>query len=398
MKWASVLTKSADLSGALSECKEFLQEKWDSRDSINLVAVFVSPHFATDYQLLPVELRKMFPTATLFGCSGAGVIGDGRELEGAPGISLTVASMPGVDIQPFHITRNDLPTPDAPPDAWIQRLAIDPAQAPQFLLLLDPFSMPVEEFLSGLDYAYPHNVKVGGLASGGSSPIGQALFLNDQMYSEGGIGVALTGDILVDTVVAQGCRPIGEPMRVTGAERNILVAVDGEPPLRVLQRLYKSLPRRDQEVIQNNLLLGIAMDHMQEESGAGEFLVRNLIGVDNQRGILAVGSLLNEGQIVQFHIRDAVTSSEDLRHCLQEFTAHSAEARPEAALLFSCTGRGVNLYGEPNHDTGMFMSTVGNVPLGGFFCGGEIGPVGGITHLHGFTSSFAIFRRRTNLS
>ena len=394
MKWVSVLSQAPDLSGALEECARQIGERWEGTGSMDLVVAFASPHFASGYERLPGELRQRFPDATLLGCSGAGVIGDGQEVEERPGLSLTVAHLPGVSVQAFHLVQEDLPTPDAPPDAWVERVGTGPEELPQFLLLVEPYSIQGEELLAGLDYAYPGSVKIGGLASGGRSSSSQALFLDDVTYREGAVGVALSGNILVDTVVAQGCRPIGEPMRVTQAQRNILMELDGEPPLHALQRVYRGLPARDQELVQRNLFLGIAMDPLQERSGAGEFLVRNLMGADTQRGILTVGALLQEGQVVQFHVRDATTSAEDLGQCLGDFRAHSPDAPPEGALLFSCTGRGMHLYGRPDHDTGVFRDTVGEVPLAGFFCAGEIGPVGGATYLHGFTSSFAIFRSR----
>ena len=394
MKWASALSEAASLDDAMAECAETLHERLGEVGAVHLAVVFASPHFAGDYERVPQQIHRHFPGAVVLGCSGAGIIGDGREVEDRPALSLTVAHLPNVSISPFHLTSADLPTPDAPPDTWVQRLGVAPEGAPQFLMLVEPFSMAGEELLSGLDFAYPGIVKIGGLASGGQSPADQALFLNDRMHREGAVGVGLSGDVIVDTVVAQGCRPIGEPLRITQAERNILIGLDGEPPLRVLQRVYHGLPSRDQELVQRNLLLGIAMDPLREEAGAGDFLVRSLLGADTQRGVLAVGALLQEGQLVQFHVRDAETSAEDLGRCLDNYRAQAPEAPPEGALLFSCTGRGMHLYGRPDHDTGLFRDAVGTVPLAGFFCAGEIGPVGGATYLHGFTSSFAIFRSR----
>ena len=263
-----------------------------------------------------------------------------------------------------------------------------------FLILADPFSMQGEQLLMGLDYAFPHSAKIGGLASGAHQQGGNALFLSDETYTEGVVGVAFEGDVQIDTVVAQGCRPIGEPMHITSSRRNILLEVDERTPFEVLKEIFMTLDERDRELAQHSLFLGVVMDELNDDPQLGDFLIRNIVGVDAQRGALAVGEMLKEGQTVQFHLRDAETSSQDLSAMLGQYVANMPEdGQPEAgALLFQCLGRGSYLYGRPDHDTNMFTELVGTVPLTGFFCNGEIGQVGDATFLHGYTSSFGIFR------
>ena len=193
-------------------------------------------------------------------------------------------------------------------------------------------------------------------------------------------------------IAALGMARTGFPVALVGPEPRVL-SLDGETPLQTLQHLFETLPPRDQELIQRNLFMGVAMDPLLEDVRQGDFLVRNVIGIDPKRGAVAVGALLREGQIVQFHVRDAETSAEDLRLSLSGYLASSAE-RATGALMFSCTGRGRYLYGKPDHDTAVFHELIGDLPLGGFFCNGEIGPVAGTTYLHGYTSSFGIFRPR----
>ena len=99
---------------------------------------------------------------------------------------------------------------------------------------------------------------------------------------------------------------------------------------------------------------------------------------------------------VRFHLRDAKTSAEDLHAMLTGYeNTLSRKQDLSGALLFSCLGRGEYLYGEPNFDSNVFQQHLGDLPVGGFFCNGEIGPVGGETFLHGYTSSFGLFRPRT---
>ena len=396
MRWGSHVSERPSWEEALAECADAVAASLGPGTDPDLIAVFASPHHGGAGQALLDATRERFPGASIIGCSGAGVIGGGHEVEDAPGFSLTAAVLPDVTVRGFHLRSDDLPSADAPPEAWAERTGVGLDADPSFVLLTDPFTFETDALLAGLDYAYPGAVKIGGLASGASGPSNpHALFLNQEAYREGAVGIALFGNVVVDTVVAQGCRPIGEPMRITGAERNVLLSLDGESPVKRLQELYERSSERDRELVQRNLFLGIAMDPLLETAGAGDFLIRNVVGMDPGRGVLAVGALLREGQLVQFHVRDAETSTEDLRLALASYRTAAGDRTAAGALLFSCTGRGRHLYGSVDHDTGLFGELVGSMPLGGFFCNGEIGPVASTTYLHGYTSSFAIFRART---
>ena len=218
------------------------------------------------------------------GCSGGGVIGAGREVEHRPGFAMTAAHLPDVYLAPFHITDKDLPDGDASPEAWETLVKTSADREPHFILLADPFSLRGEHLLMGLDYAFPSSVKIGGLASGANQPGGNALYLSDEVHDSGAVGLALHGDIAVDTVVAQGCRPIGEPMQVTECERNLLLALNGRPPLEVLRELFQELSERDRQLAQHSLFLGVVMDELKDEPKIGDFLIRNIMGMDPQRG------------------------------------------------------------------------------------------------------------------
>jgi small ligand-binding sensory domain FIST len=230
------------------------------------------------------------------------------------------------------------------------------------------------------------------MASGARSPGGNVLWAGTHAVRGGAVGVALRGDVIVDTVVAQGCRPIGVPMSVTRCRNNFLLELDGKPPVQVIQELIPSLSEEDRRLLAQALFLGVVVDELVPEPQAGDFLIRNLIGVDPEHGTLAIGEILRQGQTVQFHLRDARTSAEDLSAVLERFAGRPVAAAARGALLFSCLGRGEYLYGTPDHDSALFRARIGDVPLGGFFCNGEIGPVGGSTRVHGYTSSFGIFR------
>ncbi len=395
MKWFSTVSDNESLEEALASCAS--QAKGEMGDVQGDVAVvFVSQHFAGDYERVPFLVRQHLGPVLVFGCSAGGVIGGSREVEHRPALSLTVASMPDVEVKAFHLAGSDLPDQDASPSKWEEALGVSAGDTPYFMLVADPYSFPAQAFIEGLDYTYRNSTKIGGLASGGQQPGQNALFLGDEVHRSGAIGLALKGNIVVDTVVAQGCRPIGELMCITESRNNMLVSLDERPPLEVLKEIFARSSERDQSLMQNSLFLGIVMDDFIDNPQQGDFLIRNVMGVDSQEGAIAIGEMLREGQRVQFHLRDAITSAEDLSALLSKYAGEERATSTSGALLFSCLGRGEYLYGRPDHDTGLFTDNLGYVPLGGFFCNGEIGPVAGSTYLHGYTSSFGIFRPLNN--
>lgn len=355
--------------------------------SPDLVAAFVSAHHRPAYVRLSELIRRELPGSFVLGCTAFGVIGAGREVEGEPALSLTAASLPGVELQPFRV--EELPGAGVTAEELRKEFGIRAAR-PHLLLLADPLTVDAANLVSLLDIAYPGMIKIGGLASGGSSPGENRLFLGEEALWGGAVGVALSGNLAVDTIVAQGCRPIGHPMIVTRCEGNVVHELDGKPPLAVLRELFETLPERDRELFQHSLFAGVEMRQDQVEYREGELLVRNLVGADSDTGSLAIGAEIQPMQVVQFLLRDARTAEEDLARLLDRSKQRGAS--PRGALLFSCVGRGAHLFGKPDHDSDLFKEKVGPVPLGGFFCNGEIGPVGGSTFLHGYTSAFALFR------
>ena len=390
MKWASAISEQAVLEEAIRECCAGVNRQLGD-ETPHLVVTFVSSHHQGEYDRVVELVQQDLPGAPVFGCSGGGIIGDGQEVEQRPAVSITAASLPDVEIVQRHLDNDSLPDLDAGPGSWESLFGVTPNDDPQFVMLADPFSFPVQNLLLGMDFAFNRSVKIGGLASGGQQSGGNALFLGNATHRSGAVCLALHGNITVDTVVAQGCRPIGKTMRVTESRRNLLMQLDGQPPLVVLRELFEMLNERDRGLIRHSLFLGVVMDEFLEEPRQGDFLIRNVVGMDERSGALAIGEILKEGQLVQFHLRDADTSAEDLTAVLDRYAADNRENQIQGALLFSCLGRGQYLYGRPNHDTDIFQEKLGRVPLGGFFCNGEIGPVSGTTFLHGYTSSFGIF-------
>ncbi len=390
MHWATASSGSSILKDAIREVTDLIRRRMQDHP-IDLVLLFVSRHFASLFGEARRLARESIPEGVLIGCSAEGVIGGGREIEDSPGVALTAASLPDVNIHSFRLSVGDLPDGDASPGAWHEALGVGPAPPPQFLLLTDPLTFPAETLIHGLDYAFPRSVKIGGLASAAINPGGNALYRNEEMFGRGAVGVALAGNILVETVVSQGCRPIGKPLAVTKCRENTIFEIDGQKPLDVIHELLQSLTEDERRAASQSLFIGVVMNKLAFRPGAGDFLMRNLVAIDRQSGSITVGEYLRNGQTLQFHLRDAQASADDLDLLLDKYTEEGA-GKATGALLFSCVGRGVDLYHEPDHDSRAFRNHMGDVPLGGFFCSGEIGPIGGDTYIHGYTSSFGIFR------
>lgn len=399
MKWSSFLSQALSFEEAIKEAGKSVTASLYGLSSgaivpkeVDFAAVFVSEGWESRYLDLLKVLRPSLSAKVLIGCSGGGIIGGGEEVEHQPAISINAALLPGVKLYPFHLENQELPDLDAGPEVWRKVVGVPDGESPNFILLADPFSFQIESFVLGLDYAFPASVKIGGLASGANTSGRNVLYLNDKIYKSGIVGVALCGNIVLDTVIAHGCRPIGKPMMITGCDGNLLLELDRKMPIQVLQELFQTLSVRDKRLLTDSLFLGIVTDPFKKEYSLGDFLIRNLIGADMRRGILAVGANLRIGQTVQFHLRDPETSEENLSLMLEQYLIKAKSELPRGALLFSCLGRGEYLYGTASHDSKMFMDAIGHIPLGGFFCNGEIGPVGQNTYLHGYTSCFAIFK------
>ncbi|MBI3742723.1 MAG: FIST C-terminal domain-containing protein [Chloroflexi bacterium] len=390
MQWSSTVSEQFSLRDAVSEAAGRIKADLGNEPP-DLAVIFASPHHAPDYDDVPKLIQAALRPKVLIGCSGGGVIGGAHEVEDRIGLSITAARLPGVEMSTFHIEETGLPDMDASPAAWEKVVGVAPDKKPDFVLLVDPFSVRADALVSGLDYAFAGRAKVGGLASGANEPGGNALFLGEQTHRAGVVGAALSGNVRVETIVAQGCRPIGESMIVTKCHQNVLLELDGQKPMEALRKVFESASDRDRHLVNTALHLGIVTDPLKEQFKPGDFLIRNVLGLHRESGGMVIGEMLSEGQVVQFHVRDAQTAAEDLRGMLRQFVATPSGAHRSGALLFSCLGRGKHLFGQEDHDTGLFVKEVGALPLGGFFCNGEIGPVGASTFLHGFTSSFGIF-------
>ncbi len=359
----------------------------------DLLVLFLSPHHHDAAAALLSDLGRRWPDATVIGCTAAGVIGGGRELEQCRALSLTAAVLPDVERRVLHVGGPGSPAADAPPDVWRALAGIEPELAPCFVVLADPFSTDAVGLVDKLDAAWPGCPKVGGLASGGSAPGSHQLFHDERVLPGGALVLGLWGDIELTPVVAQGVHPMGEPRRISRADRNFVLELDGRPAVEGFRKFLLSLSDRDRQRFREGPVVGLALPDADRPPGPHDWLVRNLLGLDPEHGVLAVGGQVHGGQLLRFMVRDADAASTDLTGLLR-LHAHYRPDPPAGALLFSCLGRGHGFFDEPDHDTRLVQQALGDVAVGGFFCNGELGPVQGRTCVHGYTASIGLFRPR----
>lgn len=386
MRFASSITGAKDVEPALRE----LLAPMDARltpGAADLALVFISAHFADAVEVIVERVSAMFPHAILMGCTAEGTIGADRELERVPSLSLLAAELPDVDIRPFHIDQSRLEAADDEAD-WERLVAVSAESRPVFVAMADPFRVDIYGFIEALNVFYPGAPLIGGVASGGSAPRENRLICNGEIHREGVVGVAMSGKLVVQTVVSQGCRPIGKPFVITKGERHIIRELGGRLALEQLHGVLESLNADDDRLARQSLLVGRVIDEYKDRFTRGDFLIHNIIGVDRNTGAIGIAGHARTGATVQFHVRDAESADQDLRMMLAPY----GRTAVEGAMLFGCNGRGTHMWPTPNHDISVIRELCGDVPVAGFFCGGEFGPIGGRNFVHGFTASIALFQ------
>lgn len=387
MNFKSAITTATDVNRIVADLSDSV-----SGVKPDLAMLFVSPHFEEECDEILTGILDSTNARNLVGCTGDGIIGPDREVENAPAVALWTAELPRVRVMPFVLDIDDLKQFNED-EEWTDRVCATPAQNPSFVVLPEPFTFGsgVEHALNQIDRIFPGSKVVGGLASAGQKPGENRLFLNDQVLRQGLVGVSLSGDLVIESVVSQGCRPIGEPLIVTKAEQNVIKELRGRPAMEVLQGIFRSADPHDQALMQaGGIHVGSAISG-DEKNLKSEYLIRNLMGVVENTGI-AVAALVKAGQTIQFHVRDSKSADIDMKQLLKH-RVEEMKTPPTGGLLFTCNGRGSHMFGSPNHDIGVVNEAATGCEVAGFFAAGEIGPIGRRTYIHGFTSSLILFRK-----
>jgi small ligand-binding sensory domain FIST len=372
---AAVRAAVAEVRGALA-------------DPIDVAFVFFTADHLDDAQAIAEEVWLELDPQALVGCSAEGVIGGDREVERTPGLVVLAGSMPDVRVHAFHIAARDWHDVIGDNEAFAERVGYGP-ETRAIVAFGDPFTTPLNQLLDMFNEAAPDAPLVGGMASAARSPGGNVLVRNDGVYNDAMVGLSLSGPVEVETVVSQGCRPVGRPLVITRSHDNVIEQLGGKRAMDALSEMVQSLSEPERQKLANGLFVGRAISEYREKFGRGDFLVRNVMGVDQEAGSISVTDYVRTGQTVQFHVRDAATAGEDLSLLLD---AQAKAPGAAAALLFSCNGRGTRRFKEPCHDVAAARRAMPRTPVAGFFAAGEFGPVGGRNFIHGHTASFALLR------
>jgi small ligand-binding sensory domain FIST len=395
LRCAAAISTAADMRTAVREVAEQALDQLNA--PVDLAIFFTSlagePGGNSDGAesgggALAAALCDALATDRVIGCTGESIVGPGREVEESPALALWVASMPGATIELLRLTFERSPEGGAfvgwpaslegrwPPEAGL-------------LLLGEPFSFPADALLERLNEDRPGALVAGGMASGGHAPGDNSLWLGQRRWSDGAVGAWVHGGVRFRSVVSQGCRPIGRPLVVTKADRNVIHELGGKPALAAFSEIYAALTPEEQALARGGMHVGRVVNEYQDGFARGDFLIRNVIGADRDIGAIAIGDYARVGQTVQFHVRDAHTADEDLTQLLSAARG-KMRGRPAGALMFTCNGRGTRLFEQPHHDAAALAAEWPGLPVAGFFAQGEIGPIGGRNFLHGFTASIVL--------
>lgn len=371
--FAAAMSADVDPGGAVGEVIGAVLEQLGGV-SPDLGIVFVAGEHVEHLADIVQAVAATVAPSTLVAASAVGVLGGSIEAETGPAVSLW-AGRTG-PVRSIRMEAFDRHTVMGVPD--------DLVAGETLLLVADPYSFPLDVVFE----AVPDGVAVvGGAASAAAEPGGNRLWIDGVEHRNGAVGVVFPAGV-VTPIVSQGCRPIGQPWVVTRSEGNLIHELAGQPAADRVQELIAGLSSEDRSAASRGLHIGVVADEQRENFDRGDFLIRGVMGIDKRTRALAIGDVVEVGQLVQFQVRDPASASVDLAELLR---SSGDEGRLHGALVFTCNGRGTHLFPEPHHDAAAVAEVVDG-GVAGMFCAGEFGPVAGRNALHGFTATIVGFR------
>ena len=392
MKWASVFSDKRTFKDNVEDLISQLKGQLDSAP--DLIIAFVSQRFTYELDDLPKLLLEEFPECVISGCNCESLMFDDKEIGTGFGISILAASGLSsncVEIQ--HVDLEGCPGEDDSPAVWRDFIGFDRKINQNFIVFADPFTANIDQLLKGIDYAYGCSV-TGGFASGAQFMGETVLYCDDEVKNNGVVILELGANLEIVPIVAQGCKPVGEDLEVTKCDNVLLEEVGGQPTLDYIRNLADVLSGRERELLQQSLFVGVEMDLIKADLNHGDYLIRNIRGINPDNGSLVVGEHLQQGQSVRFHIRDPESSQKELEEITEKLAIKLASRKCHGMLVFSCLGRVKEFYKEDSVDVKLIHRINKQAPLAGFFCSGEIGQVSGNTYIHGYTATSVLIYER----
>ncbi|NQZ58524.1 MAG: FIST C-terminal domain-containing protein [Lentisphaeraceae bacterium] len=387
MKWSSFLTREEKFNVAMEALINEIQTEFSEQPDIFFV------YFSSYYQVFADEisagLKKAFNGTKVAGCIAGTVLFAGDELSNTPAIAVMAAHLPNCKIQTKAVDLKKMPCLDSSPRKWRDFIGMTKESNQTHFIFSDPFTEGFETLIQGIDYAYSSTV-LGAFSSGIEDQSDQALVCEEQIIQSGAVIVSISGDLQIVPLVTQGCQPVGENLKITSCSDVVLEKIDDQDPITYLRDLSPHLNETERELLQKSLFLGVEMDCFKAEHASGDFLIRNIRGVDADSGALVVGEHLHNGQVVRFHIRDKQIGSAELNKQISYYAGEFSERKCHGVMAFSCLGR-VKTDEEQIPDGELLAKiTSDDIPVCGFFGNGEFGPVGGTTYIHGYTVAAAL--------
>ncbi|MGJ8637925.1 MAG: FIST signal transduction protein [Opitutaceae bacterium] len=377
-----------------SEVESWAKAQVEAHDLAPTFGVLFCSADALPYSKEILELVRIYAhVSAMIGCSGGGSIANAHEFETEGGFCVSLYYLPNTQAEVVRLPSELFEAEDTT-SALRSALAEQAERANAWMLFASSESFHGESWLTDWDVVTGGSETIGGFACDTSDGGTGELYMNGDVYFDGAVALSLSGAVTIETVLSQGCRPVGSAWTVTQAEHNVIHQIGNRPILEVLRDTLEGMSRKEQQLARGNIFIGLVLDEYKQDLEAGDFLVRNLAGIDPKTGAVAIATPLRIGQNLQFQIRDAHTASIDLEALLRERMLALGKRSVYGACLCDCIGRGSSLFGVPDHDVSVIREIIPGLNVGGVFCNGEFATVDGRTLLHGYAASLALFVER----
>ena len=353
---------------AAAQC---LQQAGRGPPGANLGFLYITDNFAGEVADMVAYFRSNTGIVHWSGTVGMGVFATGREYYDEPAVAVMLCTFEGGSFRVFSGVRS-------PPDLERQSLHLGRLPANFAIVHGDPRNVQLPRLIGDLAGCMESGFVAGGLTSSRR----EVVQIADGVAKGGLSGVLFSDDVVVSTRLTQGCSPIGPRHTITRSQQNIIISLDGRAALDVFKEDVGELEWKNFSQTGSNVFAGLPI----AGSDTGDYLVRNLVGIDPVRKLMAIGDVPQAGAQIMFCRRDEPSAAQDMSRMLDSIKS-GLFGRPRGGLYYSCVGRGPNLFSDESAEAGMIREALGEFPLVGFFCNGEISH----NRLYGYTGVLTLF-------